>query len=179
MRLKVAWIIIWNEFRNFSSSVYKNGWTKILFLQHNRRICFADTLCRDERNHGNLSTRDKFLIFFIRESTSATDRCCPRRRRFSGSAETLRLLHNLQKKKKTLIYWTNWNNGHSGDTVREFKSNRNKMLPSCELYFLKENEICEFKLKNLKSIPGIFSHFWPRNADPHCSSIWIALFTPI
>ena len=42
-------------------------------------------------------------------------------------------------------------------TVREFKNNRNKMLPSCDLYFLKEDEICEFNLKNLKSYPGIFS----------------------
>ena len=42
-------------------------------------------------------------------------------------------------------------------TVREFKNNRNKMLPSFDLYFLKEDEICEFNLKNMKSYPGIFS----------------------
>ena len=33
--------------------------------------------------------------------------------------------------------------GDSG-TVREFKNNQNKMLPSCDLYFLKEDEICLF-----------------------------------
>ena len=31
------------------------------------------------------------------------------------------------------------------------------MLPSCDLYLLKEDEICEFNLKNLKSYLGICS----------------------
>ena len=42
-------------------------------------------------------------------------------------------------------------------TVKEFKNNRNKMLLSCDLYFLKEDEICEFYLKIFKSYSGIFS----------------------